>query len=169
MAYSSLLGIDRIPPVASGHDNASLGPSDSSDTGSDIAGIEEFGDADAMLPVDVALAADRPHIDAADDFFGSDGSSDSAGTGERRGAGGDSGIAEGADIAPDRIVAHPDASEDDESEWFDGEVDDELLAAVANGDAQGADATIDDPDEEGSATPESDAALRPRSRRRKVL
>lgn len=154
MAQSSLLGIDQAITDTRGRDAASLGPSDTSDTGSDIAGIEDFDD-DAMLPVDVALAGDRAHVDNADDVFGLDGGSDSGGTGERRAAGGDSGIADGADIAPDRIVSHPDA--DLEVEGADVEVE-ALLAAL---DDDGADAE----DGENSAGSEGDAALRPRVRR----
>lgn len=156
MAHSSLLGVDEAIHGAAGHDTASLGPSDTSDTGSDIAGIEEIDD-DAMLPVDVALAGDRPHVGATDDaLFGLDGGSDSGGTGERRTAGGDRGISDGADIGPDRIVSHPDAGAD---EALDDDVL-ELLAAFDEGDAD-----VDAAEAEESAATESDAALRPRSRR----
>lgn len=56
MARSSLLGIDPAAPEPAGRDKASLGPSDSSDSGSDMAGLEsDDDDADPGLPVDVAL------------------------------------------------------------------------------------------------------------------
>lgn len=162
MAHSPLLGIDQAVHGAPGHDTASLGPSDTSDTGSDMAGIEDFDD-DAMLPVDVALAGDRPHVGATDDdLFGVDGGSDSGGTGERRAAGGDTGVSDGADIAPDRIVSHPDAGAD---EALDDDVE-ELLAAIeeSSSEADGLDGTDDVDAQEGAAT-EPDPALRPRSRR----
>ena len=58
MARSSLLGIDPAPTAAPGRDAASLGPGDSSDSGSDVAGLED--DADPAVPVDVALRGDQP-------------------------------------------------------------------------------------------------------------
>lgn len=79
MARSPLIDTEIAPAEPAGRDTASLGPSDSSDSGSDVAN----------------LAPD-------------DGSaSDSAGTGERRGAAGDANVEEAADIAPDRIVEPP--------------------------------------------------------------
>ena len=74
MAYSSILGADPAPAQPSGRSSDLLGPSDSSDTGSDALGTQEI------------------HAD-----------SDGSGTGERGAVyGGDA--AEGADISPDRIV-----------------------------------------------------------------
>ncbi len=74
MAYSSILGADPAPAQPSGRSSDLLGPSDSSDTGSDALGTNEV------------------HAD-----------SDGSGTGERGAVfGGDA--VEGADIAPDRIV-----------------------------------------------------------------
>lgn len=160
MARSSLLGVDQAISGFSGLDNASLGPSDTSDTGSDMAGVDGFDD-DAMLPVDVALAGDRPHVGAADgERFGLDGGSDYGGTGERRSSGGDNGVADGADIAPDRIVSHPDASLDDEGEDADVEA---LLAALDDG---ASDIESDDADGgDDAGLDDGDAAMRPRARR----
>ena len=118
MAHSSLLGIDRVPTPAPGHDSASLGPSDSSDSGSDVAGIGDVDDGDSMLPVDVATSLDRPHPDTSLDALGGASDTDAAGTGERRSAGGDGRIEDGADISPDRIVSDPNA---------DASVDEEVL------------------------------------------
>ena len=117
MAHSSLLGIDRAPSTAPGHDSASLGPSDSSDSGSDVAHIGDIDDGDSMLPVDVATSLDRPHPDTSIDALGGASDTDAAGTGERRSAGGDGRIEDGADISPDRIVSDPnaDASLDEEA------------------------------------------------------
>lgn len=74
MAYSSILGAEVAPTLPTGRDAELLGPSDSSDSGSD------------------ALGTDELHAD-----------SDSHGTGERGAvAGADS--REGGDILPDRVV-----------------------------------------------------------------
>jgi hypothetical protein len=85
MAYSSILGADPAPAQPSGRSSDLLGPSDSSDTGSDAVGTRE------------------DHAD-----------SDGAGTGERGAVYGPDAV-EGADIAPDRIVrmsAEGDSGED---------------------------------------------------------
>ncbi|MES3002684.1 MAG: hypothetical protein V4787_18485 [Pseudomonadota bacterium] len=74
MAYSSILGAETAPIVPSGRDAELLGPSDSSDSGSD------------------ALGTDELHAD-----------SDSRGTGERGSVAGRD-AREGADILPDRVV-----------------------------------------------------------------
>lgn len=69
---------DRI--LGSGHGTSSLGPSDSSDSGSDVQGADsELGDA------------------------GLDSDSDRNGTGERASAAPDAEVKEGADISPDHI------------------------------------------------------------------
>jgi hypothetical protein len=73
MAHSSILGADVAPGHPSGRSSEVLGPSDSSDSGSDALGTREL------------------HED-----------SDAAGTGERGAvAGGDA--REGGDILPDRV------------------------------------------------------------------
>lgn len=165
MNHSSLLGIDRAPATAPGHDTASLGPSDTSDSGSDLAGLADFDDGDAMLPVDIAIAADRPHPDGAIDALDGDSDSDSAGTGERRGAGGDGHTVDGADISPDRIVSDPDASTFDSDGLLneDGlDTAERLLAAAAEEDG-------DEPELEDDGSPpapETDAATRPHQRRK---
>jgi hypothetical protein len=74
MAYSSILGAEVAPTVPSGRDADALGPSDSSDSGSDAHGTAEV------------------HAD-----------SDAAGTGERGVVAGADGR-EGGDILPDRVV-----------------------------------------------------------------
>ncbi|MCM2252456.1 MAG: hypothetical protein NDJ19_08875 [Ramlibacter sp.] len=73
MAHSSILGADIAPGFPSGRDSDALGPSDSSDSGSDAAGTDEI------------------HED-----------SDAAGTGARGSVAGDD-AREGADILPDRV------------------------------------------------------------------
>ena len=82
---TSPLHPDHTPPsrdrkVMQGHGTSALGPSGSSDSGSDIVGAgPDIGDADL------------------------DSDSDRRGTGERAAAGRDDVGTEGADIAPDRI------------------------------------------------------------------
>ena len=76
-----------------GHGTGALGPSDSSDSGSDVQG---FG-------------AERRIGDA-----GLDSDTDRSGTGERLGATPDAEFEEGADIAPDRIEDMPVDEEGDE-------------------------------------------------------
>ena len=82
MAYSSILGADQAPLQPSGRDARALGPSDSSDTGSDAQGTTEL------------------HAD-----------SDAAGTGER-GSVAPAEDSEGSDILPDRVVQGPDGDGD---------------------------------------------------------
>ncbi|RYF43492.1 MAG: hypothetical protein EOO25_03015 [Comamonadaceae bacterium] len=77
MAYSSILGGDRAPVQPSGKGADLLGPSDSSDSGSDSIG--ELGEDDL------------------------DSDSDRAGTGDRAGVEPQT-AASGADILPDRVV-----------------------------------------------------------------
>jgi hypothetical protein len=76
MARSNILGGDTAPSIPEGSDADRLGPSDSSDSGSDIQG------------------ARRPDTHA---------DSDAAGTGERGSALPDEGVEDARDIAPDHI------------------------------------------------------------------
>lgn len=90
MATSSITGGQRAPSQASGRDVEALGPSDSSDSGSDVQ-----GELDLASPVDLdqITPGEQP---------GLEGDSDSAGTGERGSALLDEEAREGADILPDR-------------------------------------------------------------------
>jgi hypothetical protein len=92
MATSSILGADRAPSQATGRDVEALGPSDTSDSGSDIQGSIELAD-----PSDT----DQPIFGTAQPGLDSD--SDSAGTGERGSALVDEGARDAADILPDRV------------------------------------------------------------------
>jgi hypothetical protein len=88
VATSSILGGERPHQQPSGTDVDALGPSDSSDTGSDV-----------QLQRRMPTAPDAP------DELGSipvrrDSTSDSTGTGERASAAGDAEGADGADIVP---------------------------------------------------------------------
>ncbi len=112
MSNSSILGGDSAATRAAGRDTDSLGPSDSSDSGSDVQG-------ERMMPT----GSDTPDelgsmpVDLASD-------SDSSGTGERSAAAGDS-ARDGGDILPDHIVGDESVESD---EVFDagspGDLDD---------------------------------------------
>ena len=91
--------IDRQNPAArpergSFQDTRSIGPSNSSDSGSDLAGIGRIDD--DMLDLD----SDVAHLDA---------TTDGEGTGERQTAGEDAEVRIGGDIGLDRIVGADDA------------------------------------------------------------
>lgn len=78
----------RPAAIPAGHDTRSLGPSDSSDSGSDMAGPhtgEDLGDREL------------------------DGASDRHGTGERSSAGREPDAREGADVEADRVVEDSEA------------------------------------------------------------
>ena len=107
MAHSSLLGIDPVPTTPAGRDSEALGPSDSSDSGSDVAGLADRDEGDPGLPVDVATGEDSAHPETSFEALAEGSDTDATGTGERRSAGGDAGLREGADISPDRVVFDP--------------------------------------------------------------
>ena len=96
MSQSSILGGEHAPQQAAGRSADTLGPSDTSDSGSDIQGATrlktdtEEGQMGGALPVE--LSSD----------------SDASGTGERAEAVPE-GARDGADIAPDRIASSKDA------------------------------------------------------------
>lgn len=80
MGTSSILGGERAAAIPAGKDMDALGPSDSSDSGSDMAGV-----------------------------YASGSDSDAAGTGERGSAVPQTeSDRPGSDIAPDRVVSDPD-------------------------------------------------------------
>jgi hypothetical protein len=110
---------ENVPPqrpavVPPGHDVKSLGPSDSSDSGSDMAGPGLI-DAD-MIGLDRGTVED---LQAGDDDIADAGpsigdvdmdeNSDHDGTGTRMSADLDPRAGDGADIAPDRIVGADEA------------------------------------------------------------
>ena len=127
MAHSSILGGERIAPRARGRDTDALGPSDSSDTGSDVQG-ERLSATDADVPGDLvdALTADL------------DSDTDASGTGERAAAVPD-GVADGADIGTDRIERM--GGSDDALDAASVSLDDPEAAEVA-------DLAVDDSDVE---------------------
>lgn len=103
MSHSSILGGDPAATTSSGKDAGSLGPSDSSDSGSDIQGerpmptLPDLPDEQGAIPLDPAS------------------DTDALGTGERGAAYGRD-VADGADILPDRIVSSPDAIRGEEGD-----------------------------------------------------
>ena len=101
MARSSILGGENAPTYPTGTDIDHLGPSDSSDSGSDVQGERPM-----------ATEADNPaEWGAVVAETGAD--TDASGTGERASATGDAGRDNG-DILPDRIIG-PGARDDDVS------------------------------------------------------
>lgn len=76
-----------------GRDGRALGPSDSSDSGSDTAGARRH-------PFDIDSPLDEHALERGDAALDSD--TDRAGTGERASADGDAGLEDAADIEPDR-------------------------------------------------------------------
>ena len=101
MSKSSLLGGVDAPTHPAGTDIDALGPSDSSDSGSDV-------------------QTDRGRSATQDDASGAlpmahGSSSDASGTGERAAADGND-VEAGSDIAPDRITELAADEEDDEDE-----------------------------------------------------
>jgi len=102
MSQSSILGGDRAPQQARGRDAETLGPSDTSDSGSDIQGA-------SRLKTD----AEEGRLGGATPM-GRESDSDSMGTGERAEAVPE-GARDGADIGPDRIARSKDALDSAES------------------------------------------------------
>jgi hypothetical protein len=93
MATSSITGGDRAPSQATGRDVEALGPSDTSDSGSDVQ-----GELDLAPPIDL----DNPSGGSVQPGLQSD--SDAAGTGERGAALLDEEARAGGDILPDLIT-----------------------------------------------------------------
>jgi hypothetical protein len=138
MGQNSLLGVRRAATNAKGRDNAALGPSDSSDSGSDTVGIADAPCTDPFAPVDVVLGDDAQHpLQTRGVGEGAD--TDAAGSGERRSAGNDAEANAGSDISVDRVVADPTADptlhddEDPDLAFMDGaqDVDGAMSTAAA--------------------------------------
>jgi len=129
MTGTSTLDPDNFPEgpdrsLGKGHGIDALGPSDISDTGSDVVGGPGFAanlDPDQVLDFDQGTTSDLEQGHAGDtagpdvgdaDFSGD---SDMGGTGERAAAGRDAVARDGADIDTDRIESIPDLplTEDD--------------------------------------------------------
>ena len=124
MSQSSILGGDRAPQQASGRDDDLLGPSDTSDTGSDIQGATRL----KTEPEEGELGGATPVV--------ADSDTDAEGTGERAEAVPE-GARDGADIAPDRIARSKDAL--DGAESIDSRDDEIESLAVESSDDDGDD------------------------------
>ena len=129
MTGSSTLDPDNFPErpdrsLGKGHGTDALGPSDLSDTGSDVMGGPGFAanlDDDQLVHLDegtnedqeASFAGDTAGPDIGDANFSGD--SDVGGTGERASAGRDTIVKDGADIDTDQVVSIPDLplTEDD--------------------------------------------------------
>ena len=122
MTGTSTLDPDNFPEgpdrsLGKGHGTDALGPSDISDTGSDVVGGPGFSanlDDDQLIHLDEGTTSDLEASHAGDtagpdvgdaDFSGD---SDMGGTGERAAAGRDTVAKDGADIDTDRIESIPD-------------------------------------------------------------
>jgi len=141
MATSPLQGVPRRPQTeAPGRDNDALGPSDTSDSGSDVAGLADLDPNDQDAPLDVAFDVDRQRPETALDALAPGADSDSSGTGERRSAGLDAGEREAADILPDHVTGGRGAIDDASAG--------ELLARADDQDAEDQEGEEDEEDEE---------------------
>ena len=97
------------PEVDKGHGTRSLGPSDTTDSGSDLLGPGLYEtDADTLgldaSSSESAFAGTGAGRDVGDGNLDSD--TDASGTGERASAGRDD-VEPGSDIAPDRLIGPP--------------------------------------------------------------
>lgn len=107
MGHSSLVGIDKAPQRPKGTDEDALGPSDISDSGSDMQGTYTLPEADPGEPVDVTLNRDQ----AVAPIEGTSEESDDINA---------------SDIGVDRIIA---TEEGDDGESLDDPTDEELPAS----------------------------------------
>lgn len=130
MAGNSTLDPDNFPDapdrtLGTGHGTGALGPSDSSDSGSDLVGASGLAGEDALdlgsgttSDLEASTAGGTAGPDVGDADLDSD--TDSSGTGERAAAGRDTVARDGADIDVDHIEAIPDVPLDDDDLDFMG-------------------------------------------------
>ncbi len=129
MTGNSTLDPDNFPDppdrsLGIGHGTGALGPSDTSDSGSDLVGAAGLAGEDDFLDLgngttsdlEAGSAGGTAGPDVGDADLSSD--SDSGGTGERAAAGRDSVVRDGADIDVDRIEAIPDVPLDEDDLEF---------------------------------------------------
>jgi hypothetical protein len=149
MARSSIRGASPAPAQPAGRDTASLGPGDSSDSGSDMMGITDSAGGDPGAPAEFAPDEQRPALLPSDALASS---TDAAGTGESRSAGGDGGKEDGWDIGTDQVISPQGTDATDEDEDPDLAFTDEVNAS---------DLPVEDADEDDgdpSASEGDDAA-----------
>ncbi|MDQ3446506.1 MAG: hypothetical protein M3496_10110 [Pseudomonadota bacterium] len=96
------------PPVTDkGHGTRALGPSDTSDSGSDLQGPGIYEPDADVVGLDKGTHEDATHSGGAGPDVGDanlDSDSDAGGTGERASAGRDTEVEAGSDIGPDRLM-----------------------------------------------------------------
>ncbi len=101
------LALSTPPVTDKGHGTRALGPSDTSDSGSDLQGPGIYENEADLLGLDSGTNEDVAHgIGAGRDIGDAnlDSDSDASGTGERASAGRDIDVEAGSDIAPDRLI-----------------------------------------------------------------
>ena len=101
------LALSTPPVTDKGHGTRALGPSDTSDSGSDLQGPGIYESEADLLGLDSGTNEDVAHgIGAGRDIGDAnlDSDSDASGTGERASAGRDIDVEAGSDIAPDRLI-----------------------------------------------------------------
>ena len=115
------------PPIRKGSGTSALGPSDTSDSGSDPQGPGVYESDTAMLNLEQALFQESAKSGAGRDIGDAnlDSDTDAGGTGERASAGRDIDVESGSDIAPDRIIGSTDELPADVLEAIAVEQDDE--------------------------------------------
>jgi len=128
MTGNSTLDPDNFPDppdrkLGSGHGSKALGPSDSSDSGSDLIGATGLAGEEGLdlgggttSDLEAGRAGGTAGPDVGDADLDSD--TDSGGTGERAAAGRDSVVRDGADIDVDHIEAIPDLPLDEDDLEF---------------------------------------------------
>ncbi len=128
MTGNSTLDPDNFPEppdrsLGTGHGTGALGPSDSSDSGSDLVGAAGLAGEDMLdlgsgttSDLEAGSAGGTAGPDVGDANLSSD--SDSGGTGERATAGRDTVVRDGADIDVDHIEAIPNLPLDDDDIEF---------------------------------------------------
>jgi hypothetical protein len=139
MAHSPLLGGERAPQRPAGTSTDLLGPSDSSDSGSDLTGAVGAVETDD-IGLDTGYNDDIRRAPGAGADIGDanlDADSDRSGTGERAEAGRDTLRRDAPDISPDHIEG--------------GEGSDEALVADADDLAQDDDDDTGEDDDEDAA------------------
>ncbi|TFW24038.1 hypothetical protein E4L96_06355 [Massilia arenosa] len=122
MTGTSTLDPDNFPQsrdrsVGRGHGTDALGPSDTSDSGSDLKGASGMAQQDVLdlgsgttSDIESSTARGTAGPDVGDANLDSD--TDAGGTGERAAVGRDADVEVGADIMPDQIIEVPDTDLD---------------------------------------------------------
>jgi hypothetical protein len=165
MSGTSTLDPDNFPVlndrvVGTGHGTGALGPSDTSDSGSDVQGgsglaqqVDSGLDSGANDDLEQSTAGGTAGPDLGDADLDSD--TDSGGTGERATGGRDAVLADGNDIGVDHIetigLSDDDLDMDVDVDEFDEATSPQDAAALDSVDDAGGLDNIDDLDEEDEA------------------